>query len=241
MIRFRPHSVGALMTDPVSMNMALLNETEQAIYRKKNRTDKEKAQVEEFWSRGLSKGAQTALTQYAKEMLYGYSKVVTSKEMDKGIQCEPDSINLLNMVHMTRYVKHEGRVSNDILSGECDILVPKVRTLDVKTAWSLDTFPVISDDCHDPMYEWQGRAYMHLYDTQEHTVAFCLVSTPDDLIPRWEQVDLHKVDHIHPSLRVTTITYKRDAKSEDKMIRKCKAAQKFLGELVERIRSEHAA
>lgn len=240
MMRFRPHSVGALMTDPVSMNMALLNEAEQAIYRKKTRTDEEKAQVEEFWSRGLSKGAQTALTQYAKEMLYGYHKVVTSKEMDKGIQCEQDSIDLLNMVYMTRYTKHEGRVADEILTGECDILVPKVRTRDIKTAWNLDTFPVISTDCHDAMYEWQGRAYMHLYDTLEHTVDFCLVSTPDDLIPRWEPVELHKVDHIHPAMRVTSITYKRDAKLEDKMIRKCKTAQQFLGELVERIRTEHA-
>jgi hypothetical protein len=240
MIRFRPHSVGALMTDPVSMDLSLLNEAEQAIYKKKSRTDEEKAMVEEFWSRGLSKGAKTALTQYAKEMLYEYSKVVTSKEMDKGIRCEQDSIDLLNLVGMTRYTKHVGRVSNDILTGECDILVPGVRTRDVKTSWNLDTFPVISADCHDPMYEWQGRAYMQLYDTLEHTVDFCLVSTPDDLIPRWEPVELHKVDHIHPSMRVTSITYKRDAKLENKMVAKCKAAQQYLGELVEIIRSEHS-
>lgn len=239
MIRFRPHSVGALMTDPASMDLLLLTPDERKVYAKKVRTDEEKAQVAEFWSRGLSKGAKTALTTYAKEMLYGYSKVVTSKEMDKGINCEQDSIDLFNRVHFTRHVKHVGRVQNDILSGECDLLVPNVETLDIKTAWNLDTFPAISDDCHDAMYEWQGRAYMHLYDTRQHTVAFCLVSTPDDLIPRWEQVDLHKVDHIAPALRVTKITYQRDAKLEQKMIAKCKAAQAYLGELVERIRAEH--
>lgn len=239
MILFRPHSVGALMTDPVSMDMSLLTEGEQAIYRKKNRTDAEKVMVEEFWSRGLSKGAKSALMAYAKEMLYGYSKEVTSKDMDKGIQCEPASIDLFNRVHFTRHVKHIGRVQNDILSGECDILVPGKETIDIKTSWNLDTFPAISDDCHDPMYEWQGRAYMHLYDTQRHTVAFCLVSTPDELIPRWEQIDLHKVDHIDPALRVTKITYRRDARLENKMIAKCKAAQKYLLELTERIIAEH--
>lgn len=239
MICFRPHMVGSLMTDPVSMDLSLLNEDEQAIYRKKNRTDAEKAMVEEFWSRGLSKGAKTAITSYAKEFLYGVRKIPTSKEMDKGTQCEPDSIELLNQVLFARYQKHEGRVQDDILTGECDILVPGVETLDVKTSWNLDTFPIISDDCHDSMYEWQGRAYMRLYGVKKHTVAFCLVSTPDDLIPRWEQVDLHKVDHIDPMMRVTKITYHHDEALEQKMVIKCKAAQHYLVQLVERIRAEH--
>lgn len=240
MIRFRPHSVGALMTDPATMDLSLLTEAECEIYAKKKRTDEEKLLVEEFWTRGLSKGAKTALTDYAKEMLYGYSKQVKSKEMEKGIQCEPHSIDLYNRVHFTRHEKHEGRVSNDILTGECDIYVPGKATKDIKTSWNLDTFPVTSADCHDPMYEWQGRAYMLLYDVPQHEVAFCMVSTPDDLIPRWEQYDLHKVDHIDPALRVTRIVYKRDVKLENRLIAKCKAAQQYLAELVERIKSEHA-
>lgn len=241
MIRFRPHAVGALMTDPVSMDMSLLTEIEQAIYRKKNRTDEEKAMVEEFWLRGLSKGAKTAITQFAKEHIYQYDKKVSSKEMDKGIACEKDSLDLYNRVHFSRYVKHEGRVSNDILTGECDIYVPRVRTIDLKTSWSLDTFPVLSSDCHDPMYEWQGRAYMLLYDTLEHEVAFCLVSTPDDIIPRWEQVDLHKVDHIDPAMRVTKIVYKRDVALENRLIRKCQQGQKFMAEVVGMILNDHDA
>lgn len=240
MIRFRPHSVGLLMTDPVSMDMSLLNEDEQAIYRKKTRTDEEKAMVEEFWSRGLSKGAKTALVAEAKELIFGYRKRITSKEMEKGLSCEQASIDLYNRVHFTRHEKHSGRVNNDILTGECDIWVPGEATKDIKTSWSLDTFPVISADCHDSMYEWQGRAYMQLYDTPQHEVAFCMVSTPDDLIPRWEQVELHKVDHIDPALRVTRIIYKRDAALEAKLVRKCKAAQVYLEELIERIGAEHS-
>lgn len=237
--RFRPHSVGALMTTPVSMDLSLLTADEQAVYRKKSRTDPEKLMVEEFWERGLSKGAKSAVTDYAKEIAYAYRKHVTSKEMDKGIQCEQASIDLYNMVHFTRYEKHVGRVENDILSGECDILVPKKKTIDIKTSWNLDTFPVLSADCHDSMYEFQGRAYMLLYDTQEHEVAFCLTDTPDELIPRWEQQELHKVSHLDPQLRVTKIVYKRDAKLENKLIRKCKEAQKYLEEVMERIYADH--
>jgi hypothetical protein len=239
MIRFRPHSIGELMTKPQSMDLSLLNAEEQAVYKKTKRTDEEKALVEEFWTRGLSQGAKSALTDYAKEMLYGYSKKVSSKEMDKGIQCEQASIDLYNRVYFTRHVKHVGRVQDEYLSGECDILVPGAVTKDVKTSWNVDTFPVLSSDCHDPMYEWQGRAYMRLYGTKRHEVAFCLVDTPDDLIPRWEQVDLHKVEHINPALRVTRIVYEHCPVLEAKMISKIKLAQKYLGELVSRINAEH--
>ena len=239
MIRFRPHSVGALMTCPQSMDLSLLDEVEREIYAKKKRTDEEKAMVEEFWLRGLSKGAITHLTQYAKEMLYGYYKQISSKEMDKGIQCEQDSIDLYNRVHFTRHKKHVGRVSNEILSGECDILVPGEWTKDVKTSWNLDTFPVLSSDCHDATYEWQGRAYMHLYDTKRHKVAFCLVDTPDDLIPRWEQQELHKVEHIAPAMRVTSIIYERCPILEKRLIDKCRAGQEYLNKVVAQIRADH--
>lgn len=228
------------MTDPVSMDLALLNDDEKAIYKKKVRTDEEKAMVEEFWSRGLSKGAKTALTCLAKEIIYDYRKEVGSKEMDKGNACEQASIDLYNRVHFTRHVKHSGRVEDDILSGECDIYVPGVETLDAKTSWNMDTFPVLSSDCHDPIYEWQGRSYMRLYKVPKHTVFFALVSTPDELIPRWEQTDLHKVDHIDPALRITKITYHHDAALEQRLVAKCKAAQKYLEELVERICAEHS-
>lgn len=238
-ILFRPHMVGVLMTCPVSMDMSLLSDVEQAIYRKKTRSDEEKLQVEEFWDRGLSKGAKTALTDIAKQVLYGFKVEVSSKEMEKGILCEQDSINLLNLVDFARYKKNEVRLQNDILSGECDIWVPGVKTIDTKTSWSLDTFPVLSSDCHDATYEWQGRAYQLLYDVPLHEVAFCMVDTPDDLIPRWEQAELHKVSHIDPALRITRIAYKRDAKLENKLIRKCRDGQRFLKEVTDLILSEH--
>lgn len=240
MIRFRPHSVGCLMTKPQTMDLSLLNEDERKIYAKKSRTDEEKALVEQFWERGLSQGAKSALTDYAKEMLYGYSKQISSKEMDKGIRCEPDSIALINQVRFTRHVKHVGRVQDEYLSGECDLLIPGEETEDVKTSWNVTTFPVLAADCHDPMYEYQGRSYMRLYKTKRHRVTFCLVDTPDDLIPRWEQVDLHKVSHIDPAMRTTSIVYEHCPIIEAKMINKIKLAQKYLGELVEQIRAEHA-
>lgn len=238
-ILFRPHMVGALMTCPVSMDMNLLTEAERTIYRKKSRSDEEKLQVEEFWERGLSQGAKTALTTIAKQVLYGFKKEIGGKELDKGIQCEQDSIDLYNRVHFTRHTKNAERISNDILTGEPDIWVPGVRTIDTKTSWNLDTFPVLSRDCHDSIYEWQGRAYMLLTDVLEHEVAFCMVSTPDELIPRWEQVELHKVDHLDPALRVTKIVYKRDAKLEAKLIRKCRDAQKYIKEVTDMIYADH--
>jgi hypothetical protein len=116
---------------------------------------------------------------------------------------------------------------------------PGLLTLDTKVAWNVDTFPVLASQAHNTMYEWQGRAYMKLWDVPTHKVAFVLLSTPDDLIPRHEQIELHKVDNIDPKLRCTVIEYQRDLALERKMDAKLRTAQKFLAEAVALIRAEH--
>lgn len=245
-MRFHPSSLGAIMSDPKSMDLSLLTADELAIWKRKNRTDDEQELMNECKSRGLSEGAKTFLVGLAKEMLFDYSTVITGREMEKGTLVEPDSIQLLSHVHFARYTKHVGRRVDDLLTGECDIYVPEKFTRDTKSSWSLDTFPVLSEDCHDVMYEWQGRAYMRLYNVPKHYVDFCMVDTPDQFLYYDNgnlrpgiQVELHKVSHIDPKLRVTTICYERCPILEAKMVRKIRAAQKYLDEVVARIRQEH--
>lgn len=237
--RFHPSSIGNLMSDPTSMDQSLLSPDELAIWKKKSRTDDEQALMAECRARGLSEGAKTYLINIVKEMLFGYTKIVNTKEMKKGIRLEPDAIQLYNHLHFTSYTKNTERRVDDILTGECDIHDPGVRTIDTKVSWCIDSFPVLSEQAHDPIYEWQGRGYMRLYDTPEHEVAYIMLSTPDDLLPGHEQVDLHKVDHIDPKLRVTKIAYQRCPIKERKMVIKCLAGQKYLGEVVARVRAEH--
>lgn len=185
----------------------------------------------------LSEGAKTYLKLLAKQLMYGFEVDIDVKVMRKGIMCEQDSIDLLNTVLFKRYTKNATRIETDLMSGECDIITPHYIR-DIKTSWSLATFPAVQEDAHDKDYEYQGRAYMHLYDRQLFNLDFCMVSTPEELC-RYEQQELHQVDHIDPRLRVTTVSYERDLEIEERMLEKCKAAQKYIQEITWRIAEEH--
>jgi hypothetical protein len=186
----------------------------------------------------LSVGAKTYVEELAKEFVYGFQRVITSKEMDKGIIVENASIALLNDVMFASYVKNAERKNNDWLTGECDIFTGS-KIIDIKSSWSLQTFPATVFAGRDTGYEWQLRSYMMLWDVDEAEIAYCLVTTPDELI-RFEPTEIHYVDHIDPALRVTRVPYQRDKALEEKIKAKVEAARAYFDEVVELIAIEHA-
>ena len=185
----------------------------------------------------LSVGAKTAIEKIAKELVYGYDEEISSKYMEKGILVEDDSIKLYNEVFFTDYTKNTERRSNDWITGEADIVTP-VKIIDIKSAWSLATFPATSARADKIEYEWQGRAYMWLWDVDQFEIAYCLVNTPDELIGH-EQQDLHYVDHINPELRVTRVHYTRDKELEEKIKQRVEDANLYLDAMVKQIAAEH--
>lgn len=187
----------------------------------------------------LSVGAKTELESIAKQLVYGYSKEVSSKQMEKGILVEDQSIELYNSVFFTNYTKNTERKTNDWVTGECDIFTGS-KVIDIKSPWSLDTFPALSASGTDRDYEWQLRTYMWLWDCDESEIAYCLVSTPPELFG-YESEDLHYVEEINPVLRVTRVPYKRDKALEDRIKFKVDAANAYLNQLVKQIADEHAA
>lgn len=185
----------------------------------------------------LSAGAKTYCKQLAKEFAYNYRAEIGSKYLDKGTIVEDLSIDLYNDVFFTSHKKNTERRENEWLTGECDILA-RDRIIDIKSAWSLATFPAFKEDVHSTDYEWQGRAYMMLWDVDHFELAYCLVSTPAELIG-WESEDLHYVDHIPKELRVTCFHYDRCPEREELIKIKATAAQKFISQCVEQIATDH--
>lgn len=185
----------------------------------------------------LSVGAKTELEKIAKEFVYGYTDEVSSKYTDKGIQVEPDALELYNSVFFTDYKKNTERKTNDWVTGECDIFTGS-KIIDLKSSWSLETFPAVSATGRDKGYEWQGRVYMWLWDVEEFEIAYCMVSTPQELIG-YEREEIHYVDHINPVLRVTRVPYTRDKALEDRIKFKVEAANAYLEQLVKQIVTEH--
>lgn len=180
----------------------------------------------------LSAGAKTFIKKAFKEELFGFRDVPTSKYMEKGTLVEQDAIDLYNEVHFTDYVKNtERRQHEGILTGECDIY-PGDRVIDIKSSWSLATFPIWPDEAANTGYEWQLRAYMLLWDCPRAELAYCMVTTPEHL-RKWENPDMHIVDHIPEHMRVTKLTFERDAALETQMLERIRLAMAYFDQLKE--------
>ena len=208
-LRIRCSSIGLLMTEP-----------------------KLKSEV-------LSVGAKTYLRRLAAEEIFGVQFEASSKEMEKGIEVEPDAIALLNRVRGLSLVKNAERRSNEYLTGECDLFDgPRRRGHDIKASWSMATFPICTADCVDKLYEFQMRGYMALWDADEWEVNYCLLDTPERLI-RYEPMQMHMVGHIPEHMRLTSWVIKRDADKEAAIYEKVKHARAYYAEVIAEFDREH--
>ena len=185
----------------------------------------------------LSVGAKTYLKKMAKEFVFGFNEVISGKYMEKGIIVEDESIKLYNRVNFTDYKKNTERKTNDWITGKCDIFTGD-KIIDIKSSWHLPTFPAIAEDGEDKGYEWQLRAYMMLWNVDRAEIAYCMVNTPDELI-KYEQEELHFVDHIDEALRVTIVPYERDLKLEESIKMKVEAAWDFTTNHIAKIKQQH--
>ena len=177
-------------------------------------------------SEPLSKTAQSYIKQLVKEDLFGYKSFITTKEMEKGVDEENTSIALFNQVKGTNYEKNIIRLENDWITGECD-LKGFDEIVDIKSSWSLETFPASPSDINSNDYEWQLRGYMWLYDKPKATLAYCMVDTPDYLLKDWDYQKIHKVSNIDASLRVTTVSFERDIELEEQIKEKVELCKEF--------------
>lgn len=189
----------------------------------------------------LSIGARTYIRQLAAQEIFGVDFEVSSKQMEKGIRCEPDSIALLNRVRGLSLVKNTERRSDDYITGECDLFNASAgRGHDLKTAWSIATFPITETDCVDKLYDWQMVGYMRLWDCPEWSVDYCLVNTPEDLIG-YEPLTMHFVDHIPEHQRVTSWRVVRSEAKEAAMVDKIQHARAYYAEVIAEFDRTHRA
>ena len=211
-MKFRCSSIGKLMTEPRSKSEGV-----------------------------LSVGAKTYIRELAAQEIFGVDFEVSSKYIEKGIEAEGDSIDLLNSVRGLSLVKNTERRDNEFITGECDLFDDDAkRGHDIKTSWSIATFPIIVADCEDKLYEWQMRGYMALWDADEWEVNYCLVDTPDRLIG-FEPMQLHVVSHLPEWMRVTTWTVKRDLEKEAAIYEKVKVANEYLKLVISEFDQTHTA
>jgi len=185
----------------------------------------------------LSQTAKSYIEQLAKEHFYGYESPIVNRYLDKGINQELESIQLLNSVRFENFEKNKQRIENEWLTGECDIITNE-KIIDIKTSWSLDTFPELPEDIDSKEYEFQGRAYMMLYERHEFELVYCMVSTWDEFLTQYDDKTIHKVDHIDPRFRITSVTFERDFEIENQIIERCKLATDYYNERMNKLKKK---
>lgn len=119
---------------------------------------------------------------------YGRKKQIVTRQMIKGLVCEPESIKLFSYVENKWFEKNEIQLENETSTGHPDIYEGEsIRVAteihDIKTSWEIDTFmPKLIEDI-DSDYDWQIQTYFDLVPTAKiGSISYCLVDAPPELI-----------------------------------------------------------
>ena len=190
----------------------------------------------------LSETAKSYIKNVAYSDFFGIKKEISTKEMTKGIECEQDTIDLLNLVEFENYTKSDASGDNGWLTGHPDILTD-TGVIDVKTSWSFETFPILQEDVEKMIvaskYEWQVRGYMMLFEKEWAKVVWGLVDTPDELLTEWDNEALHKVSHIEPNKRIScSKSFERCLDIESEIKERYDAGNEFYKQIIEELKNK---
>jgi hypothetical protein len=185
----------------------------------------------------LSETTKSEIRKIAKQDFYGYTTEIKTKPMIKGTDWEQNGIDLLNSVRFALYTKNEERVSNEYMTGCCDIITDD-SIIDIKSSWSLETFPATPSEGQNSDYEWQGRAYMWLYDRPSFELVYTMHTTHDDLLTEWDNLSIHRVNHIPAHHRVTVLRYERDLAIEEQIKERLIACSEYYAQYVNELNNK---
>ncbi len=181
----------------------------------------------------LGETTKSFVMEKAKEDFYGIRPNFSNKFTEKGLRNEDLGIEMVNQARFMDFKKNEERISTSWLTGECDINAED-SIIDIKCSWSFDTFPAFQEEADKSVkksgYDWQLRGYMMLYNKPFGEVVYCLTTTPPDLLTAYDNTDLHDVEHIDISKRMTSVRVERDEVKESEILMQYKIANEYYKE-----------
>ena len=165
----------------------------------------------------ISDTAKSAIRDIVKEDLYGFRSFTGNQYTQKGNLLEDLAIEMSGKMRLRNYQKHVGRVENELITGECDVLDLKNKLIiDTKCTWDIGTHPFFADEAMEKVkkagYDVQMQAYMWLYDCDVANIDFWLFPCPPELLNGWDDIDqlVHLVEKIDIRERKTTVVIERD-------------------------------
>ena len=197
-----------------------LTETDDKAKKKLELTDKMRSELKELLDanekleRGeieLSQGAKTHIRKLVREEILNYKKPqLEIKEVQKGKIGEEEGIDLYNNKFFKSYVKSESKLVSKCgrLQGHPDIEDENEQLiLDCKLPWSKVQHPITQEEIDEYVkkggYDWQVKSYLYMKGWRVGYVFCALVDTPEELIPPYEDFDIHIMDDVPEELLVT--------------------------------------
>lgn len=241
-IRFRASTAAPLFLGEDGLTDKQQEELDKLLSKPTDKlTDIQKAKVNELLAKRdevkLSKGAKTHIEELVDQHVYEYTPTFDSKETKKGIMMESYAIDFLNTQWFANFNKAEVSYKHGSLGGHPDIEDNDEKMIvDIKCSWSKKTFPKLPRFIDNSTYEWQGKLYLYMKskmtgeDWRKFRLVYVLMNTPEELIPEWEQDDLHYVDHLDPKHRITYIEYELTDDDIKKIESRVKMALEYANE-----------
>ena len=186
----------------------------------------------------ISDTAKSTIRDIVKEDLYGFRSFTGNQYTQKGNLLEDLAIEMSGKMRLRNYQKHVGRVENELVTGECDVLDLKNKLIiDTKCTWDIGTHPFFADEAMEKVkkagYDVQMQAYMWLYDCEVANVDFWLFPCPPELLNGWDDIDqlVHLVEKIDIRERKTTVVIERDEAIIQKIKDKVPHCQEYYAKL----------
>lgn len=197
----------------------------------------------------ISDTAKSAIRDIVKEDLYGFRSFTGNQYTQKGNLLEDLAIEMSGKMRFRNYQKHVGRVENELITGECDVLdLERKLIIDTKVTWDIGTHPFFQDEAMEKVkkagYDVQMQAYMWLYDCDVANIDFWLFPCPPELLNGWDDIDqlVHLVEKIDIRERKTTVVIERDEAIIQKIKDKIPHCQEYYAKLfAERSKEKVAA
>ena len=186
----------------------------------------------------ISDTAKSAIRDIVKEDLYGFRSFTGNQYTQKGNLLEDLAIEMSGKMRLRNYQKHVGRVENELITGECDVLdLERKLIIDTKCTWDIGTHPFFADEAMEKVkkagYDVQMQAYMWLYDCEVANIDFWLFPCPPELLNGWDDIDqlVHLVEKIDIRERKTTVVIERDEAIIQKIKDKIPHCQEYYAKL----------
>ena len=186
----------------------------------------------------ISDTAKSAIRDIVKEDLYGFRSFTGNQYTQKGNLLEDLAIEMSGKMRLRNYQKHVGRVENELITGECDVLDLKNKLIiDTKCTWDIGTHPFFADEAMEKVkkagYDVQMQAYMWLYGCDVANIDFWLFPCPPELLNGWDDIDqlVHLVEKIDIRERKTTVAIERDEAIIQKIKDKVPHCQEYYAKL----------